>query len=162
MTGPALPWDEDALIPASGAHADRRSGRGVALQALYEIDIARHDPETVLAHLQENQPVTEEAARYARRLVYGVLAHQKEIDQLIREVAPAWPLEQMATVDKNILRLAIFELLFDNEVPDKVAINEAVELAKLFGSETSPRFVNGVLGTIASRHRRAGRRDHAG
>jgi N utilization substance protein B len=154
MTERTPPWDERALVPVSGAHASRRSGRSIALQALYEVDIAHHEPQAVLAHLHEAQPAVEEAAAYARRLVDGVLANRAAIDDLIRQAAPAWPLEQMAAIDRNILRLAIQELLFDNEVPDKVAINEAVELAKLFGSDTTPRFVNGVLGTLAARSSR--------
>jgi N utilization substance protein B len=159
MNEPALPWNRDALMPATGAHGERRSSRGVALQALYEIDLAHHDPETVLTNLQAAQPVTPAAARNARRLVEGVLAHQQAIDSIIRETAPAWPVDQMAIIDKNILRLAIFEVLFDNEVPDKVAINEAIELAKVFGSDASARFVNGVLGTVAARKDRAGQHE---
>jgi len=88
---------------------------------------------------------------FARTLVEGVLARTEELDTLIAESAPSWPLEQMARIDKNILRLAIFEILFDNKVPLKAAINEAVELGKRFGSDSSSRFINGVLGTVASK-----------
>ena len=90
-------------------------------------------------------------AEYARRLIRGVRQHRAEIDQIIREAAPTWPLNQLPVVDRNILRLAIFEILFDNTVPVKVAIDEAVELAKEFGGEASPKFINGVLGTVAAR-----------
>ena len=89
-----------------------------------------------------------ETADFSRELVNGVLFNIQDIDKTIREFAPAFPLEQMSAIDRNILRLAIFEVLFHNKVPFKVAIDEAVELAKTFGSETSPKFVNGVLGSL--------------
>lgn len=129
----------------------RRQARVIALQTLFEADAVGHPAEETLArHLEEN-PTTEETAEYAHHLVEGVLRHVDEIDRLIAQAAPAWPLSQMPKIDKNVLRLAIFELLYDNRaVPVKVAINEAVELAKLFGSDSSSRFVNGVLGTIAA------------
>jgi len=129
----------------------RRQARIIALQTLFEADAVGHPADEILArHLEEN-PTTEETASYARHLVEGVLRHVEEIDRLIAQSAPAWPLSQMPKIDKNILRIAIFEVLLDNRaVPVKVAINEAVELAKLFGSESSSRFVNGVLGTIVA------------
>ena len=88
---------------------------------------------------------------YASELVLGVCSHLAEIDAHIQSAAREWPLQQMARIDKNILRLAIYEILFNNTVPAKAAINEAVELAKQFGSNTSSRFINGVLGTIFNR-----------
>ena len=94
--------------------------------------------------------LSDENASFALALVRGVIQNKVEIDRNIQSFAPAWPIEQILTVDRNILRLAIFEILIDNEVPVKVAINEAVELAKKFGSENSPRFVNGVLGSVSS------------
>ncbi len=129
----------------------RRQGRRIALQVLYEYDTARHDVEAVLMrHIQARQ-LDSAAVEFARELVRGVLAHLDEIDAQIQSAAQEWPLSQMARIDKNILRLAIYEILFNNAVPAKAAINEAVELAKTFGSDTSSRFVNGVLGTIFSR-----------
>ena len=89
---------------------------------------------------------------YARSLVQGVREHQAPIDDLIVRAAPAWPLEQMSRVDKSILRLALFEMLYVPGVPSRVAINEAVELAKTFGHESAPKFVNGVLGSISRAH----------
>jgi N utilization substance protein B len=83
--------------------------------------------------------------------VQGVLAHQAELDALIQDNAPEWPLDQVAAIDRNILRMAVFEFVIDGNTPVKVAINEAVELAKLFGSDSSGRFVNGVLGAIVSK-----------
>lgn len=129
----------------------RRQARVIALQTLFEADSVGHPAEETLErHLEEN-PVGEQIASYARRLVQGVLQHQPEIDRLIAQTAPTWPLTQMPKIDKNVLRIAIFEVLLDNRaVPVKVAINEAVELAKLYGSDSSGRFVNGVLGTIAA------------
>jgi N utilization substance protein B len=129
----------------------RRQARRIALQTLYEYDTAHHDVEDVLSRHAELERLSDPIIVYAHELVYGVLAHLDQIDETIQGVAHEWPLAQMARIDKNILRLAIYEILFNNAVPAKVAINEAVELAKLFGSDTSSRFVNGVLGTIFSR-----------
>jgi N utilization substance protein B len=132
----------------------RHQVRIVLLQTLFEADLASHDPWEVLErHLGERQ-FPPEAADFARQLLRGVLAHRQEIDALIVEAAPNWPLEQMARIDVNILRLGIYELLFadDAHIPVKGAINEAVELAKRFGSSSSRRFVNGVLGTVLKRY----------
>ena len=128
----------------------RRKARAIALQVLYEVDSVRHDVEKVLPSLLEESGLSEENAAFARGLVSGVLQNKEKIDQHIKSFAPLWPVEQIPIVDRNILRLAIFEILLDNSVPVKVAINEAVELAKLFGSDSSPRFVNGVLGSVSA------------
>jgi transcription antitermination protein NusB len=128
----------------------RRKARSLALQALYEIDAVGHDPEVTLNHLLEEANMTGENASFAQELVRGVVQYKKKLDEHIRRFAPAWPVEQIAIIDRNILRLAIFEILLDNKVPVKVAINEAVELAKDFGSDNSPRFVNGVLGAVSA------------
>ncbi|MBN1484389.1 MAG: transcription antitermination factor NusB [Chloroflexia bacterium] len=131
----------------------RHRVRIVVLQSLFEADVVPHDPVGVLErHLQVRQ-FPEMAADFARQLLQGVLRHRQQIDALIVEAAPNWPLEQMAHVDVNILRIAIYELLFveGSYIPLKAAINEAVELAKQFGSGSSRRFVNGVLGTLAKR-----------
>ncbi len=128
----------------------RHKARAIALQALYEVNSVGHDVEKVLPRLLEESGLSEENAAFARGLVGGVIKNKKEIDQHIENFAPAWPVEQIPTVDRNILRLAIFEILLDNSVPVKVAINEAVELAKTFGSDSSPRFVNGVLGSVSA------------
>lgn len=128
----------------------RRRGRIIALKALYEADAVGHDPQKILNRVLEEKPPPAEVADFARELVSGVLAHRERIDQMIHEKAPAWPLEQVAVVDRNILRLAIYEILVDNRVPVRAAINEAVELAKAFGGESSPKFVNGVLGAVSA------------
>ena len=127
----------------------RHMARVLALQALFELDTVGHPPEQTIASLLEETPAPKESVRFARELVQGVLENQGRIDEVIRKTAPAWPLEQVAAIDRNILRLAIYEILIDNKVPMRAAINEAVDLAKEFGGETSPRFVNGVLGSVS-------------
>jgi len=128
----------------------RRKARSIALQVLYEVDSVGHDVEAALAHLLADGRLSEENAAFVRELVSGVIQNKEKIDQHIKNFAPAWPVEQIPLVDRNILRLAIFEILLDNNVPVKVAINEAVELAKMFGSDNSPKFVNGVLGSVSA------------
>ncbi len=128
----------------------RRKARVLALQALYEVDASGHEAEETLTRLLSEESLTEENVSFTRELVRGVIQNKKKIDQNIQSFAPAWPVEQIAVVDRNILRLAIFEILLDNKVPVKVAINEAVELAKTFGSDNSSKFVNGVLGSVST------------
>lgn len=128
----------------------RRKARTLALQALYEVDAAGHEAELALNRLLASEPLTEEGGAFARELVSGVIRHKDGIDQKIQCFAPAWPVGQIPAVDRNILRLAIFEMLFSKQVPLKVAINEAVELAKKFGGDNSPKFINGVLGSVSS------------
>ncbi|MGD8812993.1 MAG: transcription antitermination factor NusB [Anaerolineales bacterium] len=131
---------------------ERRRARGLALQVLYEIDSVNHKPEEVLArHIRENGNLSQDSQEFLRRIVLGTIQYTAVLDQLIAGCAPEWPVKQLAVVDRNILRLAIWEFAASNETPLKVAINEAVELAKLYGSDSTPRFVNGVLGTLAER-----------
>lgn len=131
--------------------ARRRQARLLAFQTLFEVDAVGHSAAGVLERHLTEEAVSPEVTAFARHLVEGVMAHQEKIDPLIQRAAPTWPLRQMAPADKSILRLAIFELFFDNSgVPLKAAINEAVELAKTFGGDNSSKFVNGVLGTLAS------------
>ncbi len=146
--------EEDAL--PVGELAGRSRARAVAVQALYELDATSHDLATVIRRRIEDGQVAEDVASYASYVVQGVAERLDEIDARLAAAAPAWPLEQMDRVDKSILRLAIFEMLYETGLSHRIAINEAVELAKLFGHESSPRFVNGVLGTI-ERQRRAAR-----
>jgi len=120
----------------------RRRARAIALQALYEVDSVGHDAASVLARLQSEGRLSEENQAFVSELVNGVIQNKEKIDQSIQSFAPAWPI--------GLLRLAIFEILVDNRVSVKVAINEAVELAKRFGSDNSPRFVNGVLGSVSA------------
>ncbi len=128
----------------------RRKARSIALQALYEIDSVQHDPEETLKNLREELKLSDETFKFAGELVNGVIRHKEKLDAQIRRYAPAWPIEQIAFIDRNILRLAIFEILIDNKIPVKVAINEAVELAKSFGGDSSSKFINGVLGAISA------------
>ena len=127
----------------------RRRARRVTLESLYEIDIANHPPVEVINRRIEDQPMESAGIEFAYKLMNGVLEYQVGMDALITRYAPEWPVEQMAVIDRNVLRIAIFEFLIDTETPVKVAINEAVELAKLYGSDSAPRFINGVLGTLA-------------
>ncbi|MDO8615702.1 MAG: transcription antitermination factor NusB [Dehalococcoidia bacterium] len=127
----------------------RRRSRVIALQALFELDTVGHPPEQTIGRLVEELGVSAEAEAFARELVGGVLEHRPAIDKTLSDTAPAWPLNQIAAIDRNILRLAIYEVLIDNKVPVRAAINEAVELAKEFGGESSPKFINGVLGSVS-------------
>jgi N utilization substance protein B len=122
----------------------------LALQALYEVDSVARRPEIVIERLLTEADLSQEISEFSRDLVSGTVKNREEIDRNIQKFAPAWPVEQLAIVDRNILRLAIFEILFDNKVPVKVAVNEAVELAKTFGSESSAKFINGVLGSVSA------------
>lgn len=131
----------------------RRYARRIALQGLYELDFTQHTPEYALGCRIKEQPLPEAATSFAFHLVEGVVDYIPELDHVMAELAPEWPVDQIAAIDRNILRIAIYELLFDVDTPPKVAINEAVELAKMFGSDSSPRFVNGVLGSLANRGR---------
>jgi len=128
----------------------RRQARIAALQTLYELDCTKHKVEETSARLRAGETLAQEALRFSEELVKGVLQHKSELDALIKKFAPAFPPEQMSIIDRNILRLAIFEILFNDKTPFKVAINEAVELAKEFGSDASPRLINGVLGSITT------------
>lgn len=127
----------------------RRRARRVTLETLYEYDIVRHNPDDVLAMRIETNPMEQAGVEFAKILVHGVIAYQPYMDRLIARFAPEWPLDQMAVIDRNILRIAMYEFLVTDETPVKVAINEAVELAKVYGSDSAPRFINGVLGTLA-------------
>lgn len=127
----------------------RHRGREVALQALFELDTVGHPVESAVDRICKNLKVSEETRAFATELVEGVQKNRERIDETIVATAPAWPLEQIAAIDRNILRVAIYEILIDNKVPMRAAINEAIELAKQFGGETSPKFINGVLGSVS-------------
>jgi N utilization substance protein B len=161
-----VPAEEtSAARPAKGWN-NRRLARILAFQVLYEVDLAHHQPAPVLTRLAEGEltrvgdpddyeyvhgPLDAEVSAYARELIAGVLRHREELDTEIQQRAPAWPLRQMSSVDRTILRTGLYECRFQHGiVPIKVAINEAIELAKLFGSESLPRFVNGVLGSAVA------------
>lgn len=125
--------------------------RILAMQTLYEWDFRQtENPDDVLdRNIKETAPNIEAAdKKFAQEIIKGVIKQEKEIDELIKVAAPEWPIEQIAAIDRTVLRLGIFELLYMKEIPPKVAINEAIELAKGFGGENSGKFVNGVMGTI--------------
>ena len=135
-------------VAGANSTTTRRKARMTALQALYEVSAVAHDPAEALQRIAEEQGLPTSAEAFARNLVEGVVANRERIDEPIAALAPSWPIHQMAIVDRNILSMAIFEIMFGGETPPKVAINEAVELAKIFGSDSSPKFVNGVLGSL--------------
>jgi len=129
--------------PRAGRHPARR----VALQTLFEIDFNRADPKETWERGSFRAGLTETAAAFAWQLIEGVLEHRKELDEEIQTLAPEFPVSQMAAVDRNVLRIALYELRVLGDAPAAAIIDEAVELAKLFGSEAAPKFVNGVLAT---------------
>ena len=130
--------------------SQRHIARIVALQTLFELDFAANSPESILERTIKIKALTGEAAAFAGELVNGVLANKQRLDDAIRRFAPAFPVDQLSSMDRNILRLSLYELLISDTTPPKVAVNEAVELAKEFGADTSPKFVNGVLGSVIS------------
>ena|SRR5215208_3565742 len=127
----------------------RTRARSLALQVLYEVDVANHLPGDIYKLRLEETPLTDELSDFARQIIFGVLPLTSTLDQIIAQYAPDWPLDQIAAIDRNILRMALWEFAVSRDTPLKVAINEAVELAKQFGSDSAPRFINGVLGALA-------------
>ncbi|HSF05822.1 MAG TPA: transcription antitermination factor NusB [Methylomirabilota bacterium] len=127
----------------------RRKAREVALQFLYQLDLrGEEDPTPHAADFWKRHPVDDDTRAFAEALVYGTKHHQMKADELLRQYVEHWELERMAVVDRNILRLAVYEMLWSGDVPSKVAINEAIEIAKKFGTADSSRFINGVLDRI--------------
>ena len=129
----------------------RTRARGVALQALYEIDLVNHPPVQVFEDRLEDESLEDDLAEFSRQILFGVLPLREKLDHVIARCAPEWPLDQIAAIDRNILRVAVWEFAVQKCTPVKVAINEAVELAKMFGSDSAPRFINGVLGSLAEK-----------
>ncbi len=128
--------------------SQRRRSREFALQVLYQLEINRQGAQETLTQFQKTYLPKGERDEFLERLVYGVLEHRKEIDRLIKQYSKNWKLDRMPMVDRNILRLAIFELMHCEDIPPKVTLNEAIELGKKYGSEDSGRFVNGILDRI--------------
>lgn len=127
----------------------RTRARALALQVLYEVDMANHPPGEVFKSRLEESPLSAELSEFARQIIFGILPLTTELDNTIAKYAPEWPFDQVAAIDRNILRMACWEFAVSHDTPIKVAINEAVELAKHYGSDSAPRFVNGVLGSLA-------------
>ena len=128
----------------------RRRAREIALQVLYQLDIGQADPQGALAVYFENFRPSEKAREFCHRLVEGVWQNREEIDRLIEENAENWTLRRMAVVDRNILRMAAFELTHCPDIPFKATLNEAIELAKRFGNDDSGAFINGILDKVHS------------
>jgi N utilization substance protein B len=129
----------------------RTKARSIALQVLYEVDISGHLPGLVMEQRLAEEPLDKNLAEFCQQIVSGVLPLVTQLDGFIAQHAPEWPLDQVAVIDRNILRIALWEFAVAECTPVKVAINEAIELSKIFGSDSTPRFVNGVLGSLAVR-----------
>ncbi len=127
---------------------NRHLSRTIAMQSLYEWDFRPESDPYQIAHRNTERVGEDADIEFINKLIEGVIKHQPDIDTAISKAAPEWPIEQISVVDKTVLRVAIYELLYEQEIPPKVAINEAVELGKTFGGENSSKFINGVLGTL--------------
>lgn len=130
----------------------RTKARAVALQALYEYDLSGHLPGEILANRYREEPVEEKIESFTNSIVFGVYPIIHDLDEIIARYAPEWPLDQVASIDRNIIRISLWEFAVEQCTPIKVAINEAVELSKAFGSDSTPRFVNGVLGSLVAKY----------
>jgi len=128
----------------------RRKARVMAMQALYEFDCVGHDPISAILRMLEEKPLPEDVGLFAQEIVSGVVGNKDQLDSQIHKFAPNFPVEQLFLIDRTILRMAIFEITIYGKVPVKVSINEAVELAKAFGSKNSSKFINGVLGSVSA------------
>ena len=129
----------------------RTKARSVALQVLYEVDMTGHLPGTVYTQRIEDNPMEDSLADFTSQIIFGVFPLFEKLDQFISQHAPEWPMDQVAVIDRNIIRIALWEFAVSDMTPVKVAINEAIELAKMYGADSTPRFVNGVLGSLANR-----------
>jgi N utilization substance protein B len=128
----------------------RTRARGIALQVLYELDIAGHPLEAIISARLDEEKLDKNLEDFVREIAYGVTPIVEKLDEIITEHAPEWPLDQVAIIDRNILRVALWEFAVAKCTPIKVAINEAIELAKIYGSDSSSRFINGVLGSLVN------------
>lgn len=129
----------------------RTKARSIALQVLYEFDVTGHKPGVILEQRLEDEELDLKNADFSRQIVIGIIPNIQKLDEVIAIHAPEWPMDQVAIIDRNILRIALWEFAILDVTPLKVAINEAVELSKVFGSDSTPRFVNGVLGSLANK-----------
>jgi N utilization substance protein B len=128
----------------------RTKARGVALQVLYEYDLTGHPLGDALEARLSEENLEDQLARFSSQIINGVIPLINQLDTVIAEHAQEWPLDQVAVIDRNILRIALWEFAIEKCTPLKVAINEAIELAKVYGSDSSPRFINGVLGSLVN------------
>ncbi len=127
----------------------RTKARSVALQVLYELDLTNHPVGEVLTERLADMPLEDRLDEFARDLVVGIYPIRGVLDAFLAKHAPEWPIDQIGIIDRNLLRMALWEFGVSGQTPVKVAINEAIELAKTYGSDSTPRFVNGVLGSLA-------------
>jgi N utilization substance protein B len=130
----------------------RTKARAMALQVLYEYDLSGHPLGEILVNRLKEDPVDPKIEKFTHDIVFGVYPIIFDLDEIIAHYAPEWPLDQVASIDRNIIRIALWEFAVENCTPVKVAINEAVELGKTYGSDSTPRFVNGVLGSLVSKY----------
>jgi len=129
----------------------RTKARSIALQVLYECDLTKHPPAPAIEERLQEENLDASLVDFVHQIVFGILPITSQLDGFISQHAPEWPLDQVAVIDRNILRIALWEFAVEGCTPVKVAINEAIELAKMFGADSTPRFVNGVLGSLANR-----------
>ena len=130
----------------------RTKARAIALQALYEYDLTGHPVAIILVNLFQEDEQEAKSVKFTEEIVFGVYPFILKLDEIIAHYAPEWPLDQVASIDRNIIRIALWEFAVKKCTPIKVAINEAVELGKIYGSDSTPRFVNGVLGSLVSKY----------
>jgi N utilization substance protein B len=128
----------------------RHQARELALRVLFQLESSGDDPEEVLGYHAADGAATSEVTNFAGELVRGVIANRERLDAILSETSEHWKLEQMAKVDRIILRIAVYEITIDRQVPTKAAINESIELAKTFSGDEAGRFVNGILGRVAA------------
>jgi N utilization substance protein B len=128
----------------------RTKARGIALQVLYEYDLTNHPIGDTLEARITDENLEDSLGQFASQIISGVIPIIPQLDKIISEHAPEWPMDQVAVIDRNILRIALWEFGVEKCTPLKVAINEAIELAKVYGSDSSPRFINGVLGSLVN------------
>lgn len=134
----------------------RHTARETAFQLIYQIDFGSNEPEQAIKIVLEEGLLTTEEAQFCTRLVRGVIANQDEIDQLIQSQTQGWTLDRMMSVNRNILRLAVYEIVYCPDIPNKVAIDEAIEFAKIFGDDDSRKFVNSILDKVLGHHLKSG------
>jgi N utilization substance protein B len=128
----------------------RHQARELALKVLFQLESSEDDPDEVLRYHAAEGAATSDVAHFATQLVRGVIANQEKLDSILSATSEHWKLEQMAKVDRIVLRIAVYEITIDRHVPTKAAINESIELAKTFSGEEAGRFVNGILGRVAA------------
>ena len=148
MSNTAAPQSDAPPATGISSVSERRRMRAMVMQSLYEADAVEHSATEALDGLLSETTLSQWDEAFARAFLDGIFVNASEIDKTIAEFAPHWPINQMAVVDRNILRMAIYEITLSPDTPPRVAINEAVELAKAFGADSAPRFVNGVLGSV--------------